>query len=77
MAKPHGYVEIQTELCKGCDLCVHECPTDTLQLSSNINQTGYAFAIMVNDSCTGCTQCSWVCPESIITVFREGKKVKS
>ncbi|MBC8213957.1 MAG: ferredoxin family protein [Candidatus Marinimicrobia bacterium] len=77
MAKVKGFVSIKIEYCKGCDLCVHECPQDTLVLSDKINQKGYRYAEMTNDTCTGCTNCALVCPEAIITVYRENLKKKS
>lgn len=77
MAKIRGHVIIKTEDCKGCDLCVIECPQDSLEMSKSLNQKGYTFSILSYDTCTGCTNCALVCPEAIITVYREGKKVKA
>ncbi|MBT3299184.1 MAG: ferredoxin family protein [Candidatus Marinimicrobia bacterium] len=74
MAKIKGHITIKTENCKGCDLCVEECPQDSLELSSSLNSAGYPYAVLIQDNCTGCTNCALVCPEAIITVFREGKK---
>lgn len=71
MAKIKGYVQIVEEKCKGCELCINACPTDSLQLADKINTQGFRYAIMVNDSCTGCTSCSVVCPEAIIKVYRK------
>ncbi len=75
MAKVRGYITIDIEKCKGCELCISECPQCSLILSSQINQSGYQFAVLVEDSCNGCTNCALVCPEAIITVFRENKKL--
>ncbi len=74
MPRTRGHVVIKTEYCKGCDLCVEECPQDCLQMSRNINQHGYHYAILIEDTCTGCINCALVCPEAIISVYREGKK---
>ncbi|MGB2960420.1 MAG: 4Fe-4S dicluster domain-containing protein [Bacteroidota bacterium] len=30
----------------------------------------------MQDNCTGCTNCAIVCPEAVITVYREKKKKK-
>lgn len=76
MAKIHGHIKIEIENCKGCELCVSECPQDSLRMSKNINKNGYHYAILVDDTCTGCTNCALVCPEAIITVYRESKKPK-
>ena len=76
MAKIHGHIKIEIENCKGCELCVNECPQDSLKMSKNINKKGYHYALLDNDTCTGCTNCALVCPEAIITVFRESKTSK-
>lgn len=76
MAKIHGHIKIEIENCKGCELCVSECPQDSLRMSKNINKNGYHYAVLVDDTCTGCTNCALVCPEAIITVYRESKKSK-
>lgn len=74
MAKIQGHIKIEIENCKGCELCVSECPQDSLRMSKNINKNGYHYAVLVDDTCTGCTNCALVCPEAIITVYRESKK---
>ena len=76
MAKIHGHVQINIENCKGCELCINECPQESLQMSKNINKKGYHYAVLVDDTCTGCTNCALVCPEAIITVYRESKVAK-
>ena len=76
MAKLHGHIKIEIENCKGCELCVNECPQDSLGMSKNINKKGYHFAVLEDDTCTGCINCALVCPEAIITVFREPKTSK-
>ena len=77
MAKIRGHVRIAIEVCKGCELCIHECPQDTLGMSKHLNQRGYHYAVVIQDNCTGCTNCALVCPDAAITVYRErrGKKV--
>lgn len=76
MAKLHGHIKIEIENCKGCELCVNECPQDSLGMSKNINKKGYHYALLEDDTCTGCINCALVCPEAIITVFRESKTSK-
>lgn len=76
MPKVKGEVKIAIETCKGCELCVHECPQETLAMSEELNQRGYHFAVVQDESCTGCTNCALICPDGAITVYREhrGKK---
>jgi len=69
-----GTVEFNIETCKGCELCIDACPQESLQLSPNINKLGYHYAVLIKDNCTGCTNCALVCPDAVITVYREKKK---
>ena len=39
-------------------------------LSKEINNLGYRYAVIVDDLCTGCTNCAMVCPDGVITVYR-------
>ena len=45
-------------------------------LSPHINAQGYHYAVLIKDNCTGCTNCALVCPDAVITVYREAKKGK-
>jgi len=69
-----GTVEFAIETCKGCELCIDACPQDSLELSPKINAQGYHYAVLVKDNCTGCINCALVCPDAVITVYRENKK---
>jgi len=73
MVKVSGTVIINTEMCKGCELCIPICPQDSLALSTGLNKHGYHFTELVNNLCTGCTNCALVCPEAVITVYRMPK----
>ncbi|HEY5570447.1 MAG TPA: 4Fe-4S binding protein [Bacteroidales bacterium] len=72
MAKVKGTVLVNTERCKGCELCVEACPTDTLALAKKeVNDRGYHYAYMENpDDCIGCAACGIVCPDGCITVYK-------
>jgi 2-oxoglutarate ferredoxin oxidoreductase subunit delta len=69
-----GTVKIDIETCKGCELCIEACPQESLRLSPNINKQGYHYTVLVKDNCTGCVNCALVCPDAVITVYRELKK---
>ena len=46
-------------------------------LSKEINNNGYRYAVIINDeNCNGCVNCALVCPDGVIKVYRtnSGKK---
>ncbi|MDD2289535.1 MAG: 4Fe-4S binding protein [Bacteroidales bacterium] len=66
-----GAIVVDIERCKGCSVCVVNCPTQTIALAKKVNSKGYPYSYMENpDSCTGCGNCATVCPDSVITVYR-------
>lgn len=74
--KIKGKVIIDIQKCKGCELCIKECKEDTLILSKEINNLGYRYAIVANDTCTGCMNCALICPDAVIMVYRTSPKKK-
>lgn len=72
MAK--GKLYFETELCKGCNLCVVNCPVNILALDkSAVNKKGYNPAYIVEaEKCIGCANCAVICPDSVITIERIG-----
>lgn len=67
-----GYIEIEQDLCKGCELCIAFCPKNSISTADKLNPSGYLPA-QYNDTgeCTGCAICALVCPEVAIEVYRE------
>ncbi len=71
MAKFKGTVVVNTERCKGCELCVVACPSDVLAMSKQANTKGYNYVYMQNESdCIGCAACGRVCPDGCLTIYR-------
>lgn len=70
MAKVKGAIVVDTERCKGCEICVGVCPETVIAMSKPVNGKGYHYAEPINDNCTGCTNCAVVCPDGVITVYR-------
>ncbi|GLY24643.1 4Fe-4S dicluster domain-containing protein [Micromonospora sp. NBRC 101691] len=64
-----GTLVIDTEKCKGCDLCVLACPPQVLVMSAGVNEMGYRFPELT-PGCTGCTACQMVCPDFVFSVYR-------
>jgi 2-oxoglutarate ferredoxin oxidoreductase subunit delta len=71
MAKLKGTVVVNTDRCKGCDLCVVACPTNVLILGKEVNAKGYNYAQVQNsDDCIGCANCGYVCPDGCLTIYK-------
>jgi 2-oxoglutarate ferredoxin oxidoreductase subunit delta len=58
-----GSVEMNSEECKGCGLCVEACPPKVLRMRDGLNRYGYHTAEYLGAGCTGCGICFFVCPE--------------
>ncbi len=66
-----GKVNINTERCKGCGLCVEVCPKKCLATSPFSNKKGFFPAETQWTGCTGCAFCAFMCPEAAIEVWRD------
>ncbi len=72
-----GKIEIDTERCKGCHMCISVCPKKILAVAEQYNQNGYAPVCVTDmEPCTGCGLCAEMCPDICIAVWKE-KKVAS
>ena len=67
-----GTIAIDTEVCKGCELCVHFCPKNLIDMADGFNSKGYQFARLVDEeqACSGCALCAKICPDVAIEVWR-------
>jgi 2-oxoglutarate ferredoxin oxidoreductase subunit delta len=61
-----GAVHINTEWCKGCELCIDYCPTKVLLLSTGFNVKGYHYPEWIGENCINCRLCFTICPEFAI-----------
>jgi 2-oxoglutarate ferredoxin oxidoreductase subunit delta len=66
-----GYIEIDQQRCKGCEICISFCPKGAISLSDKLNASGF-LPVRFNDGndCTGCALCAIVCAEVAIEVYR-------
>jgi 2-oxoglutarate ferredoxin oxidoreductase subunit delta len=72
-----GRIVVSEVYCKGCELCVADCPQHVMALDQErITPKGYHPAELIAEGCTGCGICAIVCPEAAITVFREPIRAK-
>ena len=70
-----GWIEVNDQYCKGCELCITSCPPKVMGLDKErLTPKGYHPAQIVKDGCTGCAICALVCPDAAITVYREVSK---
>ncbi len=73
---PKGRIEVDERYCKGCELCVGNCPQHVIALAKDrITAKGYHPATLVAEGCVGCGICATMCPEAAITVYREEARV--
>jgi 2-oxoglutarate ferredoxin oxidoreductase subunit delta len=73
-------VEINENLCKGCEICIEFCPTDVFEKSGKLNRKGYSLPVIAREEdCTGCCICELMCPEFgiIINVSSKPDEVKA
>ena len=55
-------VVVNTERCKGCDLCVVACPSDVLELHPReVNNKGYHYVYMKTPK---------ACTDACLTIYR-------
>ena len=72
-----GWIEVNDDYCKGCELCVAACPQDVMALDmSRLTSKGYHPVQLIAEGCTGCAICAIICPDAALTVYREAKKPK-
>ena len=64
-----GTVVIDTERCKGCELCIPACRPGVLAMSEDVNGQGVHFPILFA-GCTACRACREVCPDFVFEVYR-------
>lgn len=65
-----GTLVIDTEACKGCDLCIDACPPRVLEMTTHtFNSRGYRYPVLF-EGCTGCRACSQICPDFVFQVYK-------
>jgi indolepyruvate ferredoxin oxidoreductase beta subunit len=64
-------LEITSQWCKSCDICVKFCPERCLRLNSE------RIAELTDpQKCTGCRVCEWLCPDFAIRVHLDNPAVE-
>lgn len=63
-------IKIDKLKCKGCYLCIANCPNGLIKVAEELNAKGVKPAVFKGGKCTGCAMCAIMCPECIIEVYR-------
>ena len=72
MVKIKGAIVVNSDRCKGCQLCVVACPKNVIALApKKVNVHGYPYVEQTGDDCIGCASCAIVCPDGWITVYKK------
>jgi 2-oxoglutarate ferredoxin oxidoreductase subunit delta len=67
--KKQYQIYILKDRCKGCKLCVLYCPTDTLEMSDEVNINGNFIPRIIDlEKCKGCKLCFKMCPDFALYV---------
>lgn len=62
-------IKINRDRCKGCYLCIVNCPNNLIKIADDLNAKGVKPAAF-KGGCSGCSMCAVICPECIIEVYR-------
>ncbi len=63
-------IKIDKTKCKGCYLCITNCPNGLIKISKKLNVKGVRPVEFSGGKCSGCTMCAVICPEAIIEVWK-------
>ncbi len=56
-------------VCKGCHICIDQCPEDVFEVSKTRSTKGYLMPVVSRiDDCIACMLCELICPDLAITV---------
>lgn len=66
-----GFPEIDKERCKGCGLCIANCPKEILKMAEDVNSQGAYYTVCVDPvQCIACGACALMCPDAAIEVMQ-------
>ena len=66
-------IKINKNRCKGCYLCVVNCPHALIKITPELGPKGVKTVYFMDPGgrkCTGCAMCAQVCPDCVIEVYK-------
>lgn len=60
--------------CKGCMLCIEECPKDALSPGTERSAKGYLMPKVDDAKCISCGMCEMLCPDQAISTLKKETK---
>ena len=75
-SEPFEPLDIATDRCKGCGLCVSVCPKHVLALDeAAVNALGYHPVGLTDPAaCTSCALCARICPDAVFAVYARPRR---
>jgi 2-oxoglutarate ferredoxin oxidoreductase subunit delta len=62
-------ITVDKAFCKGCSLCIENCPRAVLAISGERGTAGFLVPEAVKpEACTKCLMCELICPDFAIVV---------
>lgn len=58
------------ERCKGCYLCIANCPKGAISLSGTVNAKGYEYVLVDDDKCIACGSCYQMCSDFVFEIMQ-------
>lgn len=64
-------IVINSQYCKGCELCIDVCSQCILKKGTEITAYGTVMPVQTEqEKCTGCRLCAIMCPDAAIDVYK-------
>lgn len=65
------YIKVDIDRCKGCGICVPQCPKNLIRMGDKMNEQGNFYPIIDNEKCIGCGLCCQMCPDLAIEIEKK------